>query len=520
MLISGYTLLGTMELKDGIKEAEITETTMKLQAYGSDIEDVLAGKKDFDSLKTIISILTKQLDDENLNLFDKMLANYLLGESYNVLIQKTCSPQEAQFNNPIVWKAVFYYRMALLYVEGIFEKKQVALLVTAKNHRYNALIKLGDVYSHMGRLQDGVECYKDAALLYPNDYRWKFHFGFTLFNTHSYYERAAERFVVSLMKDLLRDCLDKKEYTQSANYVYNIIKDWKSPDLNDDKPINYESTEEGEYNHWVNQNVLRLNAYNDINFTSTLCQEDSLYFDGVFSPKTEPDSWRRLFQMLNEIKQEYVSARYMLYSYFMKSGSNHVSDKNVRLADLYDRSNYSFHLELAKSAFRSLYSILDKIAFVLNEYLDLNMNPERVNFSNVWYENSKSYRVKEAILKYKSIYSLAGLLFIRNDIYGGADDYLQAEETKLLKKVRNAIEHRAIIIVDDGILEDDGSVLNISRIEFERVSINLIKTVRQAIFCFVNAVNHIEYDKKIEITKNGEMIIPQEIDSVKDDEKV
>ena len=509
-----------MELKGGIKESEITETTQMLQEYGSDIDDVLAGKKGIDSLETIISVVSKLLGDGNLNLFDMMLANYLLGESYNVQIIKTFSPQEAQFNNPIVWKSVYYYRMALLYVEGIIEKKQVALFVTAKNYRYNALIKLGNVYSHMGRLQDGIGCYKGAALLYPNDYSWKFHFGFTLFNTHSYYERAAEGFVVSLMKDLLSDCLDKKEYSQSANYVYGIIKDWQSPDLNDDRLTNYEVTEEGEYNHWVNRNILRLNAYNDINFTSTLCQEDSLFFDGVFSPKTEPDSWRRLFQMLNEIKQEYVSARYMLYSYFRKSGSNHVSDKNVRLADLYDRSNYSFHLELAKSAFRSLYSILDKIAFALNDYLDLNMNPERVNFSNVWYENSKSYRIKEEIQKYKSLYSLTGLLFIRNDIYGGADDYLQAEETKLLKKVRNAIEHRAIIIVDDGLLEDDGSVLNISRMEFERVSINLIKTVRQAIFCFVNAVNHIEYDKKLEITKNGQMIIPQEIDSIKDDEKV
>jgi hypothetical protein len=509
-----------MELIGGIKEAEITKTTKMLQDYGSDIEDVLAGKKGIDSLETIISIVSKLLGDGNLNLFDKMLANYLLGESHNVLIKKTCSPQEAQFNNPIVWKAVYFYRMALLYVEGIFEKKQVALFVTAKLHQYSALIQLGDVYSHMGRFQDGIECYKNAALLYPNDYKWKFHFGFTLFDTHSYYERSAERFVVSLMKDLLKDCLDKKEYSQSANYVYGIIKDWQTPDLKDDRPTNFESTEDDEYNHWVNQNVLRLNAYNDINFTSTLCQEDSLYFDGVYSPKTEPDSWRILFQMLNEVKQEYVSARYMLYSYFKKSGSNHVSDKNVRLADLYDRSNYSFHLELAKSAFRSLYSILDKIAFALNDYLDLKMNPERVNFSNVWYENSKSYRIKEEILKYKSLYSLAGLLFIRNDIYGGADDYLQAEETRLLKKVRNAIEHRAIIIVDDGILEDDGSVLNISRMEFEGVSVNLIKTVRQAIFCFVNAVNHIEYDKKLEITKNGEMIIPQEIDPVKDDEKV
>lgn len=509
-----------MDLKDGIKEAEITKTTKMLQDYGSDIEAVLVGKKDIDSLETIISVMTKLLGEGNLNLFDKMLANYLLGESYNALIKKTCSAQEAQFNNPIVWKAIFFYRMALLYVKDIFENKKKALFVTAKLHQYNALIQLGNVYSHMGRFQDGIECYKAAGLLYSNDYRWKFHFGFMLFNTHSYYERSVERFVISFMKDLLRDCLGKKEYSQSAYYVYSIIKDWRSPDLNNDRPTNYEATEEGDYNHWVNQNVLRLNAYNDINFTSTLCQEDSLYFDGVYSPKTEPDSWRRLFQLLNEVKQEYVSARYMLYSYFKKSGSSHVSDKNVRLADVYDRSNYSFHLELAKSAFRSLYSILDKIAFALNDYLDLDMNPERVNFNNVWYENSKSYKIKEEILKYKSLYSLAGLLFIRNDIYGGAENYLQAEETILLKKVRNAIEHRAIIIVDDGMLEDDGSVLNISRMEFESVSINLIKTVRQAIFCFVNAINHIEYDKKIEITKNGEMIIPQEIDSVKDDEKV
>lgn len=100
------------------------------------------------------------------------------------------------------------------------------------------------------------------------------------------------------------------------------------------------------------------------------------------------------------------------------------------------------------------------------------------------------------------------------------NDYLQAEGTKLLKKVRNAIEHRAIILIDDGILEDDGSVLIISRMEFESVSINLIKTVRQAIFCFVNTINHIEYDKMKAIKKKCGIIMPQEINPIRDDEKV
>ena len=148
------------------------------------------------------------------------------------------------------------------------------------------------------------------------------------------------------------------------------------------------------------------------------------------------------------------------------------------------------------------------------------MKPERVFFNKIWFEGDKSFKVKRGISKYKSVYGLAGLLFIRNDIFGGDKDYLQAKETKLLNKVRNAMEHRAIIIVDDGVIDDDGAVLVISRSDFEDVSINLIKTVRQAIFCFVNSVNVIEHDKKTSIKEKGGLIMAQEVGCVRDEEKV
>jgi hypothetical protein len=148
------------------------------------------------------------------------------------------------------------------------------------------------------------------------------------------------------------------------------------------------------------------------------------------------------------------------------------------------------------------------------------VKPERVFFNKIWFEGDKSFKVKRGISKYKSVYGLAGLLFIRNDIFGGDKDYLQAEETKLLNKVRNAMEHRAIIIVDDGVIDDDSAVLVISRSDFEDVSINLIKTVRQAIFCFVNSVNVIEHDKKTSIKEKGGLIMPQEVGCVRDEEKV
>lgn len=107
--------------------------------------------------------------------------------------------------------------------------------------------------------------------------------------------------------------------------------------------------------------------------------------------------------------------------------------------------------------------MLDKIAFALNDYLELGIKGKDVSFNTFWYSERKKRTLRREILNYSTVISLAGLLFIRNDIYGGDETYLQAEETKLLQKVRNAMEHRAIQIVDQGIFEDKGSVLFISR---------------------------------------------------------
>lgn len=44
-------------------ESAITQTTKILQGYGSDLEDVLLGKKGIDSLETNISVVSKLLGD-------------------------------------------------------------------------------------------------------------------------------------------------------------------------------------------------------------------------------------------------------------------------------------------------------------------------------------------------------------------------------------------------------------------------------------------------------------------------
>lgn len=502
------------------EESQVTEKSLKLQGFANDIECVKAGLQSLESLNPIIDEVDGWIKSDGLNLFDKMMSYFILGHCYNTNRCLTLSPALANFNDLLVWKEVFCYRMSLLLTKEVAKRELLALYVTANGVRYQALVHLGALYDHFGRFQEAQFMFLQAGHLLPSDYMWRFNLGFSLGSTHGFYERRSEPFVLAHAKAILKQYVDKPETTKSVTALYEKIKDWKTPDLSDDKVVEYDDSDEGRYNKWVNDYWLRLNSYNDINSHSSLAQDDSLYFDAVFSPNQDPDFGFRMFTLLNEIKQEFVSARYMLYRYFQDSGSLHFSDKGVRLSDNADYSNYCYHIEVAKSAFRALYSLLDKIAYALNEYLGLGEPGTSVSYKDIWYSNKKKRILNEKITNYNTVCSLAGLLFIRNDIYGADESYLQDESTMRLKAVRNAMEHRAIVITDDVEFDDTGLALKISRAEFEEVAMTLISTVRQAIFCFVNTVNHIEYDKKQKINEAGQIVIQQPVGTLDDDEKV
>ena len=502
------------------KESQVTDISNQLVGFSATIEDVRDGKKDLSELDGIISTVNDWLKSGDLNLFDKLLSYYIIGHSYNTIRLFTISPQNANYNNPLVWKEVYCYRWTLHLASEIGKRKLIALYPTAIDTRYQALVHLGGLYDHFGRFQEAQFLWLQAGHLRQDDYMWKFNIGFSLASTHGYYEKRAEPFVLAHAKAILKQYLEKPETTRSATQLYDKIKNWKTPNVAEDRDVVFEDTEEGRYNRWVNENWLRLNSYNDINPQSQISQDDSLFYNGIYVPKRDPEFGYRMFLLLNEIKQEFVSARYMLYRYFTDSGSFHFSDKNVKLSDNFDYSNYSYHIEVAKSSFRALYSLLDKIAYALNEYLELGAKGTSVSFKDIWYSDKKNRILKTKITDYKNVYSLAGLLFIRNDIYGGDEAYFQDEGTVRLRAIRNAMEHRAIIVTDAGEYSDTGLALTISRSDFEEISMNLIHMVRQAIFCFVNMVNHIEFDKKKSIKDADQLIIPQEVPVMDDKEKV
>ena len=508
------------DIATSLKESKVTEFSYKLQDFAAVVDDVRDRSRDVSILFPVEEEILKALNSGGLNLFDRFVSYSLLGQLYTTKRCLTLPPEMAYYNHELVMREVYYYRMLLKLTKEVVDRGLISLYATAIKSRYRAIVHLGGLYDHFGRFQEAQYLWLQAGCLDESDSLWRYNIGFSLASTHAYYEDRAEPFVLARAKALLKRCLDNPELYGSAAQMYEIIKDWETPDINLDVSVEYDKTEEGDYNQWVNHNWLRLNAYNDINPNSVLSQDDSLYFKGVYSPKTDLDFGYRMFTLLNEIKQEYVSARYLLYRYFIDSGSQHYSDKHVWLADNLDYVDYSYNLEIAKSAFRALYSILDKIAYALNEYLDLGLNARSVSFKDVWFSDKKTRKLRKQVLDMKLNYSLSGLLFIRNDIYGGNENFLQDESAVRLQAIRNAMEHRSISIVANGAFDDSGLVLKVSRKDFEDIGLSLIRTVRQAIFCLVNMVNHNEYDKKQQIQEYGQMIIPQEVSVIRDDQKV
>jgi hypothetical protein len=77
----------------------------------------------------------------------------------------------------------------------------------------------------------------------------------------------------------------------------------------------------------------------------------------------------------DQIKQEYVSARRLLYE-GLTAKVPHFSDRGVSLSATEPRPSLSLAVEKVKAAYRITYSLFDKIGFFMNAYMELGI-PDR-----------------------------------------------------------------------------------------------------------------------------------------------
>jgi hypothetical protein len=313
----------------------------------------------------------------------------------------------------------------------------------------------------------------------------------------------------------------------------------------------FEDKAEERYRNWCLDNSLFINPLNDLGQFPSVAKDD-LHLPPMTTKSDEGPKYHGLF---NQMKQEFVTARYLFFE-GMNTDEVHFSDKDVYLANTLDYPNYCLVVEKVKLAFRSFYSILDKVSFFLNDYLKIGVNVRDVNFRTVWYEKKKEknpirkafstsdnsfIKASFSILKYiwpkekdekpplRNIFRnrknrfLRGLFWLSKDLFEENFEFSDSLEpdARELSVIRNRLEHRYLKVHEFGPIKrpnkkpdfmDDVLAYSVGRYDFIKKTERMLKLARAAIIYIVLAV-HLEERKKSKEDK-GKIVMPMDIDEI------
>lgn len=283
-------------------------------------------------------------------------------------------------------------------------------------------------------------------------------------------------------------------YSNLLNYI-NSIANWGSISIETSKRIPGRSKHERTYRQWGLHNRLFLNPLNDIEKTAD-ASYDNLHLPSFVTPisATPPE----VYGIFNQLKQEYISARYILFEAIEESQktSLHFSDRQVHLVDMLDGRFYRLWVEKAKMAFLGAYAIFDKIAYLINEFWKLGWLTKDIDFRKVWYENLKQpNNGVNHKFQMDQNWSLKGLFWLSKDIYYKNADRPTEPDAKQLNHIRNHISHKYLKVQHsccnpNSYRKSNGHELTypIDENELQEQTIKLLKLVRSALIYLSLAV--------------------------------
>lgn len=452
-------------MKYSIEQSEITERTEQINKFALLVD--LFNKKAVDR-ETFMAELSKieQTDWAKENLFNQLIGYCVLGDAYGILKSRELDFSKAYYNNEYVYKEVSYYHNVQYLITRVKREEWAALYLAAFRTSCRAYLCLANAYDHLGRFCEAQQYYRMALQDSNNTPKVEVNQGFAYANMHSFWTEE-KPFIVRKAQQIIRKY--QQTFDRLSPYFRQICS-WPSPSF--DAPlIDYDKIQEGGYEKWISQHYLRINRFNDVEPDSMLSLCDNVKLPVIVDTSEKKALYESTFE---EIKGSFISTRKILYTIINE-------DKN------------SMNIEMLKMAYKNFYSIFDKIAMFLSNYLDIKLKSYEVDFAKIW--NCKNGDIRQEILAHSQNMPLLGLYNIKLDVYGMKTDwYVVDEQTKDLKMLRNYMEHKSIIIKDEPMSRTEYQ-LTISKQELELNTIRLAQLVRCAIIYLCNFVLHAEYDK-------------------------
>ncbi len=476
------------------------------------------------ALRASEALSTRQLSAEQALLLDYFTANAWA----NIRVLSRSGANDAwDWEQEEFEKEVLHLRRALA---------SCAFRGLPKVRQCQVLTNLANALHHVGRFVEAME-YWDRALQVDHA------FGMALGNrgcglttyARSLYDDGHQLLFLKCARRSLQAALDSPLHEEARPTFQKAIKAIETivskEVLNSEDPRiapNPKKTDqEIAYRKWCLANRLFLNPLNDLG-TNGLAERDVLTAPSIVTGIGEGPYYPGFY---NQMKQEFVSARYFLYE-GTTADAPHFSDRDVLLYNTLDYPAYSLAVERTKAAFRATYSALDKIAFFLNHYLGFQIPERQVNFRSFWYEAQDRKRGLRSFLQRRENLPLRALFWVSKDMYEDQQDFRDAMEpdARDLADIRNHLEHKYLKVHDEmwsgppdpldkiGRAMADTLAYSLRRSDLEAKTLRLMKVTRAALIYLSLAV-HEEERHRAKGRPQEKFVVPMYLDVIEDDWK-
>jgi len=219
-------------------------------------------------------------------------------------------------------------------------------------------------------------------------------------------------------------------------------------------------------------------------------QGDPMFISTIIVPLDDDTTINRYITFLNQIKQDFVLARYFLIQSHYRSTVVDTIDQDVVLYDPLDYSIHNAYIQLLKMSLKLTIDTFDKIAQFLREYCNVPVDPKtETNFRNIWTKEKGKILLRPEF-EQKQNKLLFALFDLSLDLQKGG--YYE----KIYDR-RNAITHR-FLVVHEMMTPDDQTIVSsrISKDDLVDVTITAMKVLRAAVMYLIVFIDTEERKKK------------------------
>lgn len=380
--------------------------------------------------------------------------------------------------------------------------------------RFRIYTNLANALNHVGRPTEALSFWNDVLDNAPDYAMAIANKGYCLY-WYSYYLYDTEHQHVFLgesyrhIKRALKLGVESHATGPMERWLEHLLSfcDWESYKFHPDNPTRSgRSKAETEYRTWCLQHKLFLNPLNDV-FCESVAANDTLTFPPVIITKEDANRWHppEVFGIYNQLKQEFVSARYMLFDALGDAErSTHFSDRKVLLYDILDYRMYGLWIEKVKMAFLGAHAIFDKIAYLVNEYWALEIPSHRINFKSCWHKGENISKELKPMFRASENWPLRGLYWLSKDFVGEGNKTTPLQpDAWHIAQIRNHIAHKYLKVFDSFFVSAEQQRKRagheweypISDKELITQTLNLLCLVRNALI-YVSLAAHSEERKK------------------------